>query len=84
MEAWLDKIGLIFIACGWLFQLIAMLKSKNAKISMFFIIPYIIGSIILIYDQSMMGLKGLSNLNILVLVFCLLVLLLMVRRKFFE
>ena len=42
--------GLLFIALGWFVQFISMEK-KNPKINMWFLVSYIVGVFILIFDS---------------------------------
>ena len=79
MEAYLDKLGLIIITLSWVIQIAHMMRNKNKNISFFFVLLFLIGTIIMSYDQYMMGIKELFALNLINIVTTIFILILLLK-----
>lgn len=62
MNEWVIILGYALIAFSWIFQVKAMKNSKG--ISPLFVVCYILGFSMVIYDQYMMGITNLALINI--------------------
>ncbi len=79
MEAYLDKLGLIIIAFSLVVQIAHMMRNKNKNISIFFVIFFLIGTLIVSYDQYMMGLTQLFAINLITIVATIFILILLLK-----
>ena len=78
----LALIGLIIIVLAWMIQLVVLIKDKKSrKIHNCFVISYIIGALILVYDGFTGGVASLAIANLLTVMIAGLVLFIIRNRK---
>ena len=74
----LSIIGLSIVIIGWLVQLVKMKKDK--KINKYFVMLYVLGVLILVYDGFASGLTNLAIANLVSLVVSSLVLVKVMKK----
>jgi membrane-bound ClpP family serine protease len=67
----LATIGLVLIVIGWLFQAYESMTKKKAALTLYFVLLYVFGCLLLFYEAFTAGLFDVWVLNLLAAVLAL-------------
>lgn len=73
-------IGLLFIVIGWLVQLLQVLTSKNREINPYFLVLYIIGVLLLVIGNYLVGNISSTLFNLVSAILPLVILVVLLKR----